>query len=242
MVELVRVRRGVRDAAGAADFYGWLLDVVPERGGDAFRISCANGDLLLHEDPSTPVTVELSVTDLQFRGADPDGVPVSAAPWRPDPVAGSATLDHVRLNCADVLEAMRFYRRLGLVVTWSAGAEEEVDGLQEEPVAGAGWVHVSGADGYLSLSQADWKDCRVHKEASGPPRFIHVGFAVDDLSRVRARLKSASIPHLRAPSSGIGERLYLNDPEGIRELGTNIELVEYAPEVERSGKFVGARS
>lgn len=234
-MQLVQVRRGVDDAPRAAEFYGWLLDHVPQREGSVFRLPCANGELVLHEDSSTPVAIELSCDGPTFRGSDPDGVPVSVSRLQPDRVAGSVTLDHVRLNCADLSEATRFYRNLGFVVTWSGAGDESLEGSQERPLAGASWLHVSGTDGYLSLSQADWKDTGVHTRATGPPRFIHVGFAVHDLAAIRRRLKSAAVSYLRSPSSEIGHRLYLNDPEGDRRLGTNIELVEYTPGVARSG-------
>ncbi|MDQ3630275.1 MAG: VOC family protein [Actinomycetota bacterium] len=241
-VKLAGIHRGVTNAARSADFFGWLLGVVPEQTADGFSVACSNGQLLLHEDVSTPLGIELCASSKPFRGRDSDGVPVFAAcdgepAVASTPPAGCVALDHVRLNCADLPAAVDFYRRLGFVLTWSGCDEACVEGVHEEPMAGADWVHVSGSDGYVSLSQADWQDYGAHSTASGPPRFVHIGLAVRELASIAARLQSAGISCLRAPASPIGDRLYLNDPDGDSSLGTNVELTEYEPDAARSGKY-----
>lgn len=238
-MRLARVRRGVKDAAQSAEFFGWLLDLAPEQVGEGFSLPCANGELLLHEDASTPVAIELSADAEVFRGRDTDGVPVLAAHdgLRARSETASVALDHVRLNCADLPAAIDFYRRLGLVLTWSGCGEDFLEGFHEEPIASADWVHLSGSDGYLSLSQADWQDYGMHSTASGPPRFVHIGFAVRDLAGIAARLDSAGISYLRSPRSPIGDRVYLNDPDGVSRLGTNVELSEYELGAPRSGRY-----
>ncbi len=111
-------------------------------------------------------------------------------------------------------------------MTWSGRGDETREGRAEQPLDGADWIHLSGADGYLSLAQA--------KQDAG---FRHVGFAVDDLRRFVARLESAGVWHDPAPTSRIGDRVYLNDPEGDPAADTNIELVQYVPGTERSGSI-----
>jgi catechol 2,3-dioxygenase-like lactoylglutathione lyase family enzyme len=148
-------------------------------------------------------------------------------------------LDHISLNCAKLAEAIAFYRKLGFVITWSGSPPDYSNsrsGFQEEPLPGADWVHVSSADGYVALMQADWKDYGRHNANSGPPRFIHVGFAVLDLEAIAGRLDAAGIPYFRAQRDSIGDRLYLNDPDGDDRLGNNIELIQYRPGVRRSGQ------
>lgn len=234
-VGLAAIRRGVIDPQRAAAFYAWLLGVISERLAGGFRIRCTNGDLLLDDDISTPVGIVLSAPGHLFQGNDPDGVPVSSRP-RTEPEDGLVTLDHVRLNCADLAATARFYRELGLVITWSGVGERFLDGVQDEPIAGADWVHLSGGDGYLSLSQADWKDYGVTLVASGPPRFIHIGLAVKGLADIVARLDAGHVPYTRGPHDPRGERLYLNDPDGDAALGPNLELNEYVKGLPRSGR------
>lgn len=108
---------------------------------------------------------------------------------------------------------------------WAAGRTLE----------GATWLHLSSADGYLSLSQADWQDYGRHSRASGPPRFIHIGLAVSRLEDVIQRLDGAGIRYLRGHPA-VGKNLYVNDPEGDPRLGSNIEVIEYQPGVSRSGQ------
>jgi hypothetical protein len=59
---------------------------------------------------------------------------------------------------------------------------------------------------------------------------------VPDLAAIAARVDAAGIHSLRAPRDSIGDRLYLNDPDGDDRLGKNVELIQYQPGVARSGK------
>jgi catechol 2,3-dioxygenase-like lactoylglutathione lyase family enzyme len=238
-VKLVGVRRGVNDPKRSADFYAWLLGMDPEATGEGFRFACANGEFRIHQDASTPIAIEWQTGMAQFRGNDLDGVPVGVSSHDVEPASSAVALDHVSLNCANLAEAIAFYRRLGLVVTWSGVPPDystSRTGFQEEPLEGADWVHLSGADGYLALSQADWLDFGIHNANAGPPRLVHVGFSVANLAAVAARVEAAGIRTFRAPANSLGDRLYLNDPDGDPLLGSNVELVEYKPGVPRSGK------
>jgi catechol 2,3-dioxygenase-like lactoylglutathione lyase family enzyme len=152
--------------------------------------------------------------------------------------AGGPLLDHVALICADLDRTTAHYRSLGLRCTWSARGATEVDGVQEDPVEGADWLHLTGDEGYLSLAQAeDDRDARpVFDTDAGAVRFVHVGLAVPDIRSASVRVGRLGAASEFAPSSSIGERLYCNDPAGRRELGFNVELVEYRPGVARSGR------
>jgi catechol 2,3-dioxygenase-like lactoylglutathione lyase family enzyme len=235
MTKLAELRRGVSDPAGVAAFFSRLLDVEPRQDGDTFRLDCANGILVIHGDVAVPVSVSFSGTEAAYRGTDPDGVPVTAhVEPRRYASGGSVSLDHLRLNCADLEATADFYRRLGCEYTWSGRDEEERDGPQETPLEGATWLHLSGGDGYLSLSQADWKEYGRHTSASGPPRFIHIGLGVRNLPEVVGRLDDNGVPYLRGRPA-VGANVYLNDPDGDPRVGSNIELIEYRPGVQRSG-------
>lgn len=214
---LVRIRRGVRDAHRTSEFYAWLLDLVPEKQSQGFRFKCSAGEILIDDDASTPIAMEWAAKGLTFSGTDPDGIPVIGSEPTSETAPGSVVLDHVRLNCADINKAVSFYQRLGLALTWSSDQESK------SPIETGSWVHLSGAGGYVSLSQADWLPCGSGLPASGPPRFLHLGLAVLDLSAIVARLESAKISYTLSEET-LGHRLYLNDPDGIASLGNNLEL------------------
>jgi catechol 2,3-dioxygenase-like lactoylglutathione lyase family enzyme len=235
-LSLRRVRCRVRDAACSAEFYAWLLGAPARQDGDRFVIECGNGELILDHGVSAPVTIE--AVGAEFAGQDPDGVPVRVLDepvTRRDP---ESLLDHIALACADVRAAIRFYRGIGCVVTWSANATAAEFGVQEEPVDGALFAHLSGSDGYLALAQVNWGDPVVDGDTTGPPGLLHVGFAVADLAAVRERLSREGVEYLDAPPDAVGERLYLNDPDGDPLAGThNVELIKYTPGVPRSGRL-----
>jgi catechol 2,3-dioxygenase-like lactoylglutathione lyase family enzyme len=233
MSRLTGIRRGVKDPGPTASWIGWLLDLEARKEEDRFRFECSNGWLVIDGDFKVPVGLDLAETGACCGEPDPDGVPVHATGragvGRPEV---AVSLDHVRLNCADLAGTAEFYRRLGFTLTWAGRGDDELDGPQEAPLDGADWLHLSGTDGYVSVSQADWQD---HGTASGPPRFIHIGLAVARLEDVTERLDGAGTHYLRGHPA-VGRNLYVNDPSGEPLLGTNVEIIEYKPGVSRSGK------
>ena len=207
---LVGVARGVEDPEGVAEFLGWVLDLEPRHDGDRD----GDGDGFVLACRNGALTIHGDV-------ARPVSVRFEDGPLADEDATVTVALDHVSIVCADLAATTASYESRGLVQTWS------------EP----GAVHVSGADGYVALSQADWLDHGTHSEHVGPPRFLHLGLGVADLGAVERRLGQRRIPTLAAPSSPIGERLYLNDPDGDPRVGRNLELVEYRPGlVDRSGR------
>jgi len=235
MPRLTAIRRGVQDAQATATFFAWLLDAEPDEDDGTFSVQCRNGTLLVDGDTSRPVSIELSDAATDSDAIDPDGVPVSMRSEQPVPLGGAAvSLDHVRLNCADLVLTANFYRAIGFECTWSDAGSAEPAGLQADPVDGATWLHLSCEGGYVSLSQADWQDYGRHIASSGPPRFMHIGLAVASLDAVVARLDNARVPYLTS-SPEVGRSVYLNDADGDDELGTNIEIIEYLPAMARSG-------
>jgi catechol 2,3-dioxygenase-like lactoylglutathione lyase family enzyme len=235
MTVFCEILRGVRDAERTADFFAWLLEIEPKYDGDRFRFECSNGALVIHGDPAVPVALVLGGSDEASEVADPDGVPVILdRTCQPDRQAAPARLDHIRLNCADLVETADFYAKLGFHITWSGRSDEELVGPQLRPLDRATWLHLSCDDGYVSISQADWQEYGRSSTASGPPRFIHIGVSVPSIDEVIGRLAAAHVRFLTG-APAVGRNLYLNDPEGVPALGTNIEIMEYLPRVARSG-------
>lgn len=236
MKQLAAVSRGVEDLERSAAFYSWLLGLEPQAVAGTVGFACRNGEFTLVAG-TTPVCIGWASSHPDFCGVDPDRVPVTTSGDIGGEGASSVGLDHVRLNCADLAASVAFYRGLGLVLTWVGSGPREHTVVEDDftglPI-GADWVHLSSADGYMSLSQADWLDYGVHSPASGPPRFIHVGFAVDTLDPVLSRLDERGVPH-RFVSSPLGRQVYVNDCDGNPAASYNVELFEYAPVASRSG-------
>lgn len=232
---LASVHRGVREPDAVAAFFAWLLGQEPTKAGDEFHFFLENGELVIHHDISVPIAIGLALEPGQsLDDKDPDGVPLRVAR---EPGAGRASrtrLDHAALMCADVVASAKFYTSFGFQVTWSEAKGGLItDGAQRVPDE-ADWLHLSGTDGYLSLSQADWKDYGRHNDAAGPPRFVHLGLAVPSLDDVLSRIEAARTPFLTG-SPAVGRNLYLNDPDGDPSRGSNVEIIEYVPGVSRSG-------
>lgn len=234
--KLVSVHRGVREPDAVAAFFGWLLGLEPAKAGDEYRFALENGELLVHPDISVPIAIGLALEpDGCLDDNDPDGVLLSVARESRAGPTRRARLDHVALMCADVVTSATFYIGLGFQVTWSETKDGLItDGAQERVPDDADWLHLSGTDGYLSLSQADWKDYGRHNDAAGPPRLIHIGLAVPSLDDVLRRIETARTPYLTG-SPAVGRNLYLNDPDGDPSRGSNVEIIEYLPDVARSG-------
>lgn len=242
MTKLTEISRGVADPEATAAFYAWLLDTSPHDDAAGFRFNYSGGSLLIHGDTAVPVAVTLSEADAPFRGPDPDGVPVVAvSAAAPSESKSSVRLDHVRLNCGDLATAAGFYRDLGFSLTWSGSEDPEAHGPRDSAVDGATWMHLTCDAGYLSISQADWKEYGQHTMSSGPPRFVHIGLAVDDLAPILERLDRADTPYVHG-TNGVGHSTYVSDPDGVPALGSNVEIVEYLPAIQRSGTRLAASS
>lgn len=235
VVRITRVSRGVGDPRACASFLSWLLGLATEERPDGIRVIFSNGDLVFREVASKPVAIGLQADRHISETEDPDGVPVSIGTEFPVSAVG-AKIDHVRLNCANLAETVAFYRGLGFHLTWAGYGEETLfNGYHKELINQADWVHLSSQDGYLSISQADWRPYGVGLSASGPPRFLHVGLAVHDLAVVENRLKAAGIPYLHPEGGPLGHQVYVNDPSGDPAVGNNLEIYCYQAGVQRSG-------
>lgn len=163
---------------------------------------------------------------------DPDGFEIELVEYRNRaaytrlPGQRFLRLDHMRFNVADLGRSIRFYRGLlRAKITWS-----NVDGWDGEGTVPSGttWVHLRFADSYVSLGQADSNpEWGAGKEAAGPPRFIHSGWAVEGLDEIAARLDELSVAHGQPVRTDVGRHIYLNDAGGVAEHGANLELTEY---------------
>jgi catechol 2,3-dioxygenase-like lactoylglutathione lyase family enzyme len=231
---LAEIRRSVKAPSDTAAFMAWVLGVEATLEDGAARLRCANGQLVYTSDHA-PVSIGWNAIGGVRASADPDGVPVAASATV-GALESTAALDHVRLNCADLAATARFYRDIGLSFSWAGDHNSEPLEMTRDWLDAAHWLHLSSSDGYLSLSQADWREYGTHTTASGPPRFMHIGLAVTNLDDIIRRLDTKGIDYWSVDGS-IGRQLYLNDPDGDAAIGMNVELVHYRGDDARSGRL-----
>lgn len=121
-------------------------------------------------------------------------------------------LEHANLTVTDVDRSAAFYCDLfDASIRWRG-----------PDAAGREAAHVGDDDHYLALFTAGDPGGRALVDYDRPG-LNHIGFVVDDLDAMRARVEAlgASV-HLEADYEP-GRRLYFMDPDG-----NEIELVEYA--------------
>ena len=108
-------------------------------------------------------------------------------------------LDHANLTVRDVEETLRFLR--------AAFPDFRIRG-EGRKWNGARWLHVGTDDVYLALEQASAGPAERWVPYAGKPGTNHLGFEVDDVDALHARLSAAGYadstvpnrhPHRRRP-------------------------------------------
>jgi catechol 2,3-dioxygenase-like lactoylglutathione lyase family enzyme len=125
-----------------------------------------------------------------------------------------ARLEHANLTVRDVEGAVRFLCLAfpGFRVRGRGG-----------DCAGRAWVHVGDDDSYLSLLAASGEAADPAAPYSGRPGLNHLGFEVDDVEALRARLRAAGYRDSTVPNAHPHRRrVYFHDAEG-----NDWEFVEY---------------
>jgi catechol 2,3-dioxygenase-like lactoylglutathione lyase family enzyme len=85
------------------------------------------------------------------------------------------------------------------------------------------WLHVGSDDTYLALNEAPFAPAEPWAPYQGKPGLNHLGFEVDDVEAVRARLARAGYEDSTVPNAHPWRRrVYFHDPEG-----NDWEFVEY---------------
>lgn len=89
---------------------------------------------------------------------------------------------------------------------------------------GARWVHVGTDDTYLALTQARAEAPEPWVPYAGKPGTNHLGYAVDDVDALRARLSAAGYLDSTVPNDHPHRRrVYFHDADG-----NDWEFVEYS--------------
>jgi len=123
-------------------------------------------------------------------------------------------LDHANLIVRDIDEMIRFLQ--------TAFPDFRVRGGGTGPT-GARWVHVGNDDAYLALNEATRDAAEPWVPYDGKPGLNHLGFEVDDVAALRARLAAAGYPDTTVHNAHPHRRrVYFNDLEG-----NDWEFVEY---------------
>jgi catechol 2,3-dioxygenase-like lactoylglutathione lyase family enzyme len=85
------------------------------------------------------------------------------------------------------------------------------------------WLHVGSDHTYLALNEAPRAPAEPWTPYAGKPGLNHLGFEVDDVEGVRARLAAAGYADSTVPNAHPHRRrIYFHDPEG-----NDWEFVEY---------------
>jgi catechol 2,3-dioxygenase-like lactoylglutathione lyase family enzyme len=85
------------------------------------------------------------------------------------------------------------------------------------------WVHVGTDDNYLALNEATVEPERQQRPYTGEPGVNHLGYEVDDVDALRARLLAVGYGESTVPNAHPHrKRVYFYDPEG-----NDWEFVQY---------------
>ena len=88
---------------------------------------------------------------------------------------------------------------------------------------GSRWVHVGTDDTYIALTLAETVPDQPWKPYSGVPGVNHLGYVVDDVDALRARMLAAGYEESTVPNvHPARKRVYFLDPEG-----NDWEFVQY---------------
>jgi catechol 2,3-dioxygenase-like lactoylglutathione lyase family enzyme len=88
---------------------------------------------------------------------------------------------------------------------------------------GRRWVHVGTDETYLALNQAHPSEERRSPPYAGRPGLNHLGYEVDDVDALRARLAAAGYHDSTVPNNHPArKRIYFYDPDG-----NDWEFVQY---------------
>jgi catechol 2,3-dioxygenase-like lactoylglutathione lyase family enzyme len=123
-------------------------------------------------------------------------------------------LDHANLAVRDLDGALRFLT--------TAFPEFRVRGAGAD-WGGSRWVHVGTDQVYLALHQAIAEPAEPWVPYAGKPGTNHLGFEVDDVEALRARLAAAGYRDSTVPNEHpFRRRVYFRDAEG-----NDWEFVQY---------------
>ena len=125
-------------------------------------------------------------------------------------------LEHANLSVRDLDAAVRF------VTAAFPAFHVRREGFHN----GRRWLHVGTDDTYLALNEATAVPAEAWEPYSGKPGLNHLGYEVDDVEALRARLVAAGFEESTVPNSHPHRRrVYFYDADG-----NDWEFVEYFSE------------
>jgi len=126
-------------------------------------------------------------------------------------------LEHANLAVRDVDEAIRFLQ--------TAFPDFRIRG-EGKNWCGRRWVHIGTEDTYLALNEAPEEPAEARAPYSGKPGLNHLGYEVDDIVALRARMTAAGYRDSTVPNEHPHrQRVYFYDHDG-----NDWEFVEYRSE------------
>lgn len=123
-------------------------------------------------------------------------------------------LEHANIVVRDIDEAIRFLQT----------AFEDFRVRREgKSLQGTRWVHIGTDETYIALSEATREPAESWVPYGGRPGLNHLGYEVDDVEALRARLSEAGYRDSTVPNSHpYRKRVYFHDAEG-----NDWEFVQY---------------
>jgi catechol 2,3-dioxygenase-like lactoylglutathione lyase family enzyme len=117
----------------------------------------------------------------------------------------ASALEHVNFTVKDPIKTARAICDIyGWVIRWEGPA-----------IAGGYAVHVGNDDAYLALYSPSQTHERDLTDRAAIGNLNHVGFVVDDLDAIEARVKSHGYTTHSHDDYEPGRRFYYNDDDGI---------------------------
>ena len=127
----------------------------------------------------------------------------------------SVRLEHANLLVRDIDERIRFLQ----TASPDFGIRREGTTLQRSR-----WVHIGTDETYLALSEASEEPAERWVPYRGRPGLNHLGYEVDDVEALRARMIAAHYRDSTVPNDHpYRKRVYFTDPEG-----NDWEFVQYS--------------
>lgn len=114
-------------------------------------------------------------------------------------------------------------RNIDATVRFLKTAFPEFELRREGSGDGKRWLHIGTDDTYIALNEATAEPAETWAPYSGKPGVNHLGYEVDDVEALRARMREAGFEDSTVPNSHPHRRrVYFVDPDG-----NDWEFVQY---------------
>lgn len=140
-------------------------------------------------------------------------------------------LEHVNLVMKDIQPTLNFL--LAAFPQWKVRGEGDMVWGKGENAVPRHWLHVGDDDYYLTLNDSAQGDMRDSRSAQAG--VAHLGFVVDDLAGLIARLEKRNFTvDITGRDHPFRQTVYYNDPAGFQ-----FEFLQYSSEIPAEKNMYG---